>query len=180
MGAKAASPSCDVIAFMDGDGADRADQLARICGPVLAGEREFVIASRTTGAREKGSMLWHQVAAGAVFGRLIGLLYRVPYTDLCALRAIDRSSLALLQMHEMTYGWNIEMQMRAARVGLRVVEIPVAHRRRAGGVSKVSGNPAGTLKAGWRILLTFSRIAAEARHSAPVVAAGRRGGETSR
>ena len=90
------------------------------------------------------------------------------------LRAIRRDALLGLGMREMTYGWNLEMQMRAARAGLRIVEIPVAHRRRAGGVSKVSGNLAGTLKASWRILLTFARVALEARRSARAVAPGRR------
>ncbi|MBV8916437.1 MAG: glycosyltransferase [Acetobacteraceae bacterium] len=172
MGAEAASPSCDVIAFMDGDGADRADQLARICGPVLAGEREFVIASRTRGAREKGSMLWLQVVAGAVLGGLIGLLYRVRYTDLCALRAIDRLSLARLEMHDMTYGWNIEMQMKAARSGLRLLELPVPYRVRAGGTSKVAGSFRGTLHAAVKILATFVRIACSA---APANGTGEQG-----
>ncbi len=122
MGAAAAQPECDVLAFMDGDGADRPDQLAHLCGPILAGERDFVIASRTRGVREPGSMLWHQVLAGAVFGRMIGALYGVRYTDMCALRAISRDGLARLDMREMTYGWNIEMQMKAARAGLRLLE----------------------------------------------------------
>ena len=79
---------------MDGDGADRPDQLAGLCGPVLAGERDFVIASRTRGVREPGSMLWHQVLAGAALGRLIGARYGVRYTDMCAFRVISRAALA--------------------------------------------------------------------------------------
>jgi glycosyltransferase involved in cell wall biosynthesis len=159
MGAAAAKPECDVIAFMDGDGADRPDQLPRLCGPILDGEREFVIASRTRGTREKGSMLWHQVLAGALLGRLIGALYGVSYSDMCALRAIRRDALLALGMQEMTYGWNIEMQMKAARARLRLLELPVPYRVRAAGQSKVAGSVRGTLHAGSKILGTFVRVA---------------------
>ena len=159
LGAEAARPECDIIAFMDGDGADCPDQLARLARPVLDGERDFVIASRTRGVREPGAMLWHQVLAGAVAGRLIGALYRVRYTDMCAYRVIGRAVLAGLGMVEMTYGWNIEMQMKAARSGLRILELPVPYRRRAAGTSKVAGSLHGTLRASGKIVSTFSRIA---------------------
>ena len=115
-----------------------------------------------------------QLFAGYAIGAALALLYGVRYTDMGPLRAIRRDVLLGLGMREMTYGWNLEMQMRAARAGLRIFEIPVAHRRRAGGVSKVSGNLAGTLRASWRILLTFARVALEARQSAQAVAPGRR------
>lgn len=159
-GAAAASPNCDVIAFMDGDGADCADQLARLAAPVLDGERDFTIASRTRGHRAPGSMNWHQLAAGALAGRLIGALYGVRYTDMCAFRVIRREVLARLDMTEMTYGWNIEMQMKAARAGLRILELPVPYRCRTAGVSKVAGSLRGTVRASTRIVGTFARIAA--------------------
>ena len=92
-GAAAASPGCDVIAFMDGDGADCADQIARLAGPVLDGQQDFAIASRTRGQRAPGSMNWHQVLAGALAGRLMGALYGVHYTDMCAFRVIRRDCL---------------------------------------------------------------------------------------
>ncbi len=158
-GAAAAPPFCDVIAFMDGDGADCADQLPRLAGPVLDGAQDFVIASRTRGARAPGSMSWHQVLAGAVAGRLIGGLYGVRYTDMCAFRVIRRDALARLGMAEMSYGWNIEMQMKAARLPLRIVELPVPYRCRAGGASKVAGSLRGTLHASARIVTTFARVA---------------------
>jgi glycosyltransferase involved in cell wall biosynthesis len=158
-GAEAARSECDVLAFMDGDGADCPDQLPRLARPVLDGERDFVIASRTRGVREPGAMLWHQVAAGAVAGRLMGALYGVHYSDMCAYRVIRREALARLGMVEMTYGWNIEMQMKAARVGLRILELPVAYRRRAAGSSKVAGSLRGTLHASAKIATTFSRVA---------------------
>jgi hypothetical protein len=92
-------------------------------------------------------------------GLIIRLLYGVRYTDMCALRAIRRERLLALGMRELTYGWNIEMQMRAARAGLRVLEIPVRYRKRTGGESKVAGNLVGTLRAGTRIVATIVRVA---------------------
>ncbi len=160
MGAAAASPGCTIIAFMDGDGADRPDQLHALCRPLLEGTHDFTIASRTRGKRDPGSMLWHQVLAGQVAGRLMGALYGVRYTDMCALRAIRRTTLEALGMTEMTYGWNIEMQMKAARAGLRIQEFPVPYRNRAAGHSKVAGSLGGTLRAGSKIVSTFARVAA--------------------
>jgi hypothetical protein len=116
----------------------------------------------------------HQILAGHLAGVALRLLYRVRYTDMCPFRAIRRDALMRLGMREMTYGWNLEMQMRAARAGLRIEEIPVAHRRRAGGVSKVSGNLRGTVKASWRIMLTFARIVGEGANRGAAIA-GRRG-----
>ena len=158
-GAAAARPGCDVIAYMDGDGADCADQLPRLAGPVLDGAQDFVIASRTRGVRAPGSMNWHQVLAGAVAGRLMGALYGVRYTDMCAFRVIRRDALARLGMAELTYGWNIEMQMKAARSRLRILELPVPYRCRAGGASKVAGSLRGTLRASGKIVTTFARVA---------------------
>lgn len=158
-GAAAVDPDCDVIVFLDGDGADRGDLIGRIAGPVLAGTQDFVLASRTRGDRDPGSMNWHQVVAGEIAGFGMGALYGVRYTDMCAYRAIRRESLAALGMSEMTYGWNIEMQMKAARAGLRIAEIPMPYRCRTGGVSKVAGSLRGTMRAGWRIAATFARVA---------------------
>jgi glycosyltransferase involved in cell wall biosynthesis len=158
-GAAAADPACRVVAFLDGDGADRVDLIALIAGPVLAGSHDFVLASRTRGQRESGAMLWHQVLAGRAAGFGIGALYGMRYSDMCAFRAIDRAALQRLKMREMTYGWNIEMQMRAARAGLRILEVPLPYRCRAGGVSKVGGSFRGTLRAGSHIIATLLRVA---------------------
>jgi glycosyltransferase involved in cell wall biosynthesis len=158
-GAAAAEPACRVIAFLDGDGADRADLIARIADPVLAGSHDFVLASRTRGQREPGAMHWHQVLAGRAAGFGIGALYGMRYSDMCAFRAIDRVALRRLMMREMTYGWNIEMQMRAARAGLRILEVPLPYRCRAGGASKVAGSFRGTMRAGGHIIATFVRVA---------------------
>ncbi len=156
----AAAASCEVVVFLDGDGADRGDLIGRIAGPVLAGTHDFVLASRTRGERDLGSMNWHQVLAGRLAGYGMGALYGVRYSDMCAFRAIRRDVLARLDMREMTYGWNIEMQMKAARAGLRIAEVPMPYRCRAGGQSKVAGSLRGTVKAGSRIVSTFLRVAA--------------------
>jgi glycosyltransferase involved in cell wall biosynthesis len=158
-GAAAAGTACDIIVFMDGDGADRADLVTRLTGPISAGTHDFVIGTRVKALREPGSMSIHQVAAGHVLGFAIGLLTGARYTDMCAFRAIRRDALERLDMREMTYGWNIEMQMKAARQGLRVLEIPLPYRCRAGGESKVAGSLRGTLRASWRILAAFLRVA---------------------
>jgi glycosyltransferase involved in cell wall biosynthesis len=158
-GAASAGEDCDIIVFLDGDGADRGDLMARLVAPIQAGTHDFVIASRTRGVRDRGSMSFHQVLAGHVAGAAMALLYGVRYSDMCAYRAIRRAALARLALREMTYGWNIEMQMQAARAGLRVLEIPMPYRCRAGGESKVAGSLRGTIRAGWRIILTFGRVA---------------------
>lgn len=160
-GAEAADPACRVIVFLDGDGADRGDLLGRIAGPVLAGTHDLVLASRTRGKRDPGAMLWHQVLAGRVAGLGMGALYGVRYSDMCAFRAIERDALRRLDMREMTYGWNIEMQMKAARLRLRIQEVPLPYRCRAGGQSKVAGSLGGTLRAGSKIVSTFARVAAQ-------------------
>ena len=162
-GARAAR-DCGVIVFLDGDGSDRPELVPLLLAPILAGTHDFVIGTRTLGTREPGSMNALQIAAGYGAGALTRLLYGVAYTDMCAFRAIRREALDELGMREMTYGWNLEMQMRAARAGLRILELPVAHRRRSGGASKVSGTVVGTLKAALRIGLTFVRVACERQH----------------
>ena len=158
-GVAAVPPTCDVIVFLDGDGSDCPEFMPQLLEPIARGEFDFVIGSRTRGKRERGSMNAQQIFAGRLAGLLIRLLYHVRYTDMCPFRAIRRPCLTQLKMREQTYGWNLEMQMKAARAGLRILEIPVNHRCRAGGVSKVSGTLQGTLIAGLRIITTFVRIA---------------------
>jgi glycosyltransferase involved in cell wall biosynthesis len=148
-----------IMVFMDGDGADDAAAIPSLVAPIQAGDYDFVIGSRVRGVRESGSLAWHQILAGLLAGRAIRLLYGVSYTDMCAFRAIKREVLLALGMREMSYGWNIEMQMRAARAGLRILELPVPYHRRIGGHSKVAGNLRGTIRAGLRIVTTFGRVA---------------------
>jgi glycosyltransferase involved in cell wall biosynthesis len=160
-GVLAAHPESDVLVFLDGDGSDVADDLPSIASPVLDGRYDFVIGSRIRGTREPGSMLASQIFAGWLAGVLIRLRYGVRYTDMGPFRAISRGTLAGLQMREMTYGWNLEMQMKAAHDGLRVLEIPVRYRLRQGGVSKVAGSLQGSLKAAVRIIRVFLAISLE-------------------
>jgi glycosyltransferase involved in cell wall biosynthesis len=158
-GVRAASLQSDVIAFLDGDGSDCPEFLGQLVDPSANGKYDFVIGSRTRGSREPGSMNFQQIFAGRFAGWLMSILYGVAYTDMCPFRAIRRDALQGLEMNEKTYGWNLEMQMKAARSGLRILEIPVNHRCRAGGTSKVSGTFRGTLVAGMRIIATLIRIA---------------------
>jgi len=162
-GAAAAGAGCGIILFLDGDGADRADLAGMLVAPIRAGTHDFVIGSRVGGERELGSMNWHQVLAGRLAGGLMSLLYGADYTDMCAFRAIRRDALGRLGLREKTYGWNIEMQMKAARAGLRILELPVPYRRRAGGSSKVAGSLRGSARAAWRITLTIARVAMAGR-----------------
>ncbi len=166
-GVAAAGEGCGIILFLDGDGSDRADLAEQLVAPIRAGTHDFVIGSRIRGARERGSMSCHQVLAGRLAGWLMSRLYGVRYTDMCAFRAISREALACLEMCEMGYGWNIEMQMKAARARLRILELPVPYRRRAGGSSKVAGTLVGSVRAGWRIILTIARIASASTPNAP-------------
>jgi glycosyltransferase involved in cell wall biosynthesis len=160
-GVRAISPECDIVVFLDGDGSDVPAFMNQLIDPIAAGTHDFVIGSRTRGQRERGSMNFQQVFSGRMAGFILRLLYGVQYTDMCPFRAIRRDALAKLNMRDQTYGWNLEMQMKAASAGLRILEIPVNHRRRAGGESKVSGTLRGTLVAGARILATLVRVAIE-------------------
>ena len=156
-----AADGCDIIVFMDGDGADDPAAIPKMVAAIRTDGYDFVIASRARGKRERGSIGAHQILAGLAAGALIGLFYGTRYTDMSALRAIRRDMLLKLGMRERTYGWNLEMQMRAARLRLRVLELPVAYRRRSGGRSKVAGNWGGSIKAGARIVATFARVILE-------------------
>jgi glycosyltransferase involved in cell wall biosynthesis len=162
-GIAAVAADCEIIAFLDGDGSDCPELLPLLIEPILAGKQDFVIGSRIRGRREPGSMNPPQLIAGWLAGLLLRLLYGVRYSDMCPFRAIRRDALQRLGMAEETYGWNLEMQMRAARAGLRILELPVDHRNRRGGRSKVSGNLSGSLKAVGRIVWTFQRLARDLR-----------------
>ena len=154
-----------ILVFMDGDGSDRADLIDRLVNPIIEGEQDFVIASRVRGQRAPGSMGVHQIFIGLLIGRLIKLRYGIKYTDMCAFRAIRRRDLLALGLTEMTYGWNLEMQMRAAQARLRILEVPVPYNCRVAGDSKVSGDWWGTVRASTRLVATFCRIAMQQRGS---------------
>lgn len=158
-GVQALSPECTIVVFLDGDGSDCAEFMDRLVAPIQAGTHDFVIGSRTRGKREPGSMNATQLFAGWFAGLLMRLRYGVRYTDMGPFRAIRRSALETLDMRERTFGWNLEMQMMAAHKRLRILELPVDHRCRTGGESKVTGNLRATARATVKIASTFLRIA---------------------
>jgi glycosyltransferase involved in cell wall biosynthesis len=157
-GAQAALVTSSVLVYLDGDGSDDIGDLARIVAPIEEDRADFVIGSRIRGHAQPGSMLASQIFAAHLVGFLVHLLQGVRYTDMGPFRAIRRSAFDQLPMSEMTYGWNLEMQIRAARHKLRILEIPVNYHCRIGGVSKVSGNLGASMKAATRILGVVLRI----------------------
>jgi glycosyltransferase involved in cell wall biosynthesis len=156
-GSAAALPTSTLLVYIDGDGSDIITDLPRLIAPIENNEADFVIASRIRGTREPGSMLPSQVFASHLVGTLLRLALGVRYTDMGPFRAIRRTSLNELQMSELTYGWNLEMQIKAAKQKLRILEIPVDYRNRIGGTSKVSGNLRASAKAAIRILEVLLR-----------------------
>ncbi len=160
-GVNAISDECEIIVFLDGDGSDCPEFMSQLVQPIIADTHDFVIGSRTRGQREPGSMNFQQIVSGYMAGFILRLLYGVRFTDMSPFRAIRPATLRQLGMREETYGWNLEMQMRVGRAKLRVLEIPVNHRCRTGGESKVSGTLRGTFVAGTRIIATLVRIAFE-------------------
>ncbi len=164
-GIAALSPDVDTVLFMDGDASDRPEDMVRLLAPIAAGEAELVIGARTLGV-EPGALTPQQRFGNALACRLIRLIWGVRYTDLGPFRAIRRAALVRLGMRDETWGWTVEMQVRAARLGLRVQELPVGYRRRIG-ISKISGTLLGTIRAGWKILWVIGAEALDglrARH----------------
>jgi len=146
-----AAGDVDLIVLMDGDRSDQPADLPKILAPLLAGEADLVIGSRTRGGAEPGSLLPQQRVGNWVAALLLRVLYGVRVTDIGPFRATRRDQLLALNMREMTYGWSVEMVARGARAGWRIREIPVSYRKRAGGESKVSGNVRASFRAGARI-----------------------------
>lgn len=147
-------PTC--VVFIDADYSDHPNELPQVAGPVLRGEVDMVIGSRLLGEREAGAMLPQAIWGNRLACFLMRRLFGAKFTDLGPFRAIDYSALESLGMSDTNYGWTIEMQIKAARAGLRFCEVPVSYRRRIG-VSKISGTVSGTIKAGTKILWTVAR-----------------------
>lgn len=156
-GIAALSPAVDTVLFMDADASDRPEDLPRLLAPLIEDGEELVIGARSLDV-EPGALTPQQRFGNALACQLIRLIWGIGYTDLGPFRVIRRAALDRLQMRDETWGWTVEMQVRAARLGLRVREVPVGYRRRIGH-SKISGTLLGTIKAGWKILWV---IAAEA------------------
>lgn len=151
----------NVVVFIDGDGSDCPEFMSDLVRPIEENRFDFVIGSRTRGAREPGSLNLQQIFAARLAGWLMRVRYRVRFTDMSPFRAIRPELLQSLPMREETYGWNLEMQMLVAQKRARILEIPVNHRRRRGGVSKVSGTLRGTVLAALRIAATFLRVSVQ-------------------
>ncbi len=154
----AAVPDADVVAFVDGDHSDYPAQLTAVLAPLLAGDADLVIGSRSLGRRQPGSHPWHAVVGTRLCVGLMNALVGTRATDLGPFRAIRADALRRLAMQDRAFGWTVEMQVKAARAGLRVVEVPVDYRPRVG-TSKVSGTLSGSLRAGLAIVGTILRHA---------------------
>ena len=148
----------DIVVFLDGDYSDYPEEMSALVAPLLTGEADVVIGSRTLGQREKGALLPQARFGNWLSTLLIRLLFGVSFTDLGPFRALRFDALQRLAMQDRDFGWTVEMQVKAARLGLRAVEVPVRYRRRVG-TSKITGTLSGTLRAGHKILWTIFRYA---------------------
>lgn len=145
--------SPDVLVFLDADGSDFPEQMERLVDPIVTGQADMVIGSRTRGNLTSRAMTAPQRFGNMLAPALLRWLWGERYTDLGPFRAIRISALRSLRMDDNTYGWTVQMQIRAARVGLRTLEVPVDYGRRKGGTSKISGTIRGVVKAGTKILV---------------------------
>lgn len=149
-----AARRAEVIIFMDGDHSDCPEELPRLLAPILEGKADLVMGSRLKGLREPLAMAPHAVAGNWLVSRLVRLLLGVKVSDIPSFRAIRGKALADLKMQERTYGWPVEMIVKAAKKGYRVMEVPVTHRRRMG-KSKVGGTLRGSLLAAYYMVVTL-------------------------
>ncbi len=150
--AKAVKP--DILVFLDGDYSDHPEELPALLKPIIEDDYDLVIGSRTTGSQEKGAMLPQAVFGNFLATSLIRLFYGFTFTDLGPFRVIKYESLKSLEMQDTTFGWTVEMQVKALKKGLKCIEVPVSYRKRIG-VSKITGTLTGTVKAGYKIIWTI-------------------------
>ena len=155
----AAAAHAEVLVFLDGDYSSLPSELPIVIGPILSGQADLCLGSRELGDIQPGAMLPHQRFGNHLASWLMRALYSIQVTDLGPYRAIRREALLFLGMREMTFGWPTEMTVKAARRGLRIVEVPVSWHKRQAGRSKVSGTIRGTLLAAWFILGVTLRYA---------------------
>jgi len=147
----------DVVVFLDGDYSDHPEQLPDLVRPIEQEGYDLVIGSRALGELEQGAMQPQQVFGNWLATTLIRLFYKYEFTDLGPFRAIKWTSLQEIEMEDPDFGWTVEMQVKAAKHGLKCIEVPVRYRRRVG-VSKVSGTIRGTILAGHKILWTIFKL----------------------
>jgi glycosyltransferase involved in cell wall biosynthesis len=148
----------DVVVFLDGDASDDPSEMPFLVEPIAAGEADLTIGSRVLGMREPGALTVQARFGNALACFLMRLFFDVRYTDLGPFRAIRWDALQHIGMRDPDFGWTVEMQVKAARAGLRTKEVPVSYRRRTG-KSKISGTVRGCIGAGSKILLTIFRSA---------------------
>jgi len=147
-------PRPHLIVFIDADYSDYPQEISQVVAPITEDNYDLVIGSRALGKRERGSMTFPQIFGNWLATLLIRIFFNHRFTDLGPFRAIKFEKLLTLDMQEYTYGWTVEMQLKAAKIGLRCTEVSVSYRKRIG-VSKVSGTVKGTVMAGYRILWTI-------------------------
>jgi len=152
----AAANSPDVVVFLDGDYSDRPTELPLLLAPIIEGRADITLGSRLHGGNSAGTLPWHQVFGNRLAASLIKLLYGLRISDLGPFRAGRADVLRALALEETTYGWAVEMILKGALAGFRVVEVPVSYYPRIG-KSKISGTLKGTLGAGWFILSLIVR-----------------------
>lgn len=150
--------SNDIVVFIDADYSDYPHQMNELIQPMIDGKAEMVIGSRALGTREKGSMTFPQLFGNWLATWLIQIIYRKKFTDLGPFRAITYGSLQKMNMQDTTYGWTVEMQVKAAKLDLPFAEVPVNYKKRIG-FSKISGTVKGTLLAGYKIIQTILKNA---------------------
>ena len=146
----------DIVVFLDGDYSDFPEEMSTLCEPIATGAADLVIGSRVLGQCEKGALLPQARFGNWLSTRLIRWLFGVCFTDLGPFRAIDYTALKRLDMCDRDFGWTVEMQVKAARLRLRCMEVPVRYRKRIG-TSKISGTVSGSVRAGYKILWTIFR-----------------------
>ena len=147
-----------IVAFLDADGSDDPAELPRLLAPIDRGQADLVVGARVPGPREAGALTLVQRFGNTLAVSLIRLLFGARYSDLGPFRAIRWEALERLAMRDRDFGWTVEMQARAARLGLASAEVPVSYRRRRGGRSKISGTVRGVVGASAKILMTIARV----------------------
>ncbi|MEM6262856.1 MAG: glycosyltransferase family 2 protein [Bacteroidota bacterium] len=155
--AKPAEKQPEIVVFLDGDYSDHPEEMPTLTTPIFNGKWDLVIGSRALGQREKGAMMPQQIFGNWLATTLIRLLYRTEFSDLGPFRAVKYEKLLELDMQDKTFGWTVEMQVKAAKLGFKCGEVPVTYRQRIG-VSKVTGTLTGTVMAGYKILWTIFKL----------------------
>jgi glycosyltransferase involved in cell wall biosynthesis len=144
----------DIVVFIDADYSDHPEEMPLLVKPIISDGMDMVIGSRALGKKERGSMTVQQVFGNWLATRLLKIIYDVRYTDLGPFRAICYDKLLEINMQDTTYGWTVEMQLKAAKLKMKIIEVPVRYRKRIG-FSKISGTVKGTILAGYKIITTI-------------------------